>query len=296
MKLHHGELDLDAGLVARLLDEQLPHLAGRPVTAFSSTGTENAIFRIGDDLYARLPRLEAWAAALAREARWLPQLAPRLSLQVPEIVAFGRPGCAYPLPWAVYRWIEGRPYADDTVGDEVQAARALARFVHQLRDGDVDDEVPAAGRRPLSEVDGMTRESIAAAGDLLDRPAVTAAWERALEAPLWDGRRTWIHGDLLRPNLLVREGRLAGVLDFGSTGAGDPAMDVIPAWAVFGPEGRGAYREALAVDDADWERARGVALTQAIMIVPYYVETNPAFVTLAQRTIEQILLDLAEGG
>ena len=135
----------------------------------------------------------------------------------------------------------------------------------------------------------MTRAAIAAAAGAIDAAAVAAAWERALEAPVWDGAATWIHGDLLRPNLLVRDGRLHAVIDFGGAGAGDPATDVIAAWAVFGPAGRAAFRAALAVDDGAWERARGIALHQAVMIVPYYAETNPAFVTLAQRTIAQIL-------
>ena len=135
----------------------------------------------------------------------------------------------------------------------------------------------------------MTRAAIAAAAGAIDAAAVAAAWERALEAPVWDGAPTWIHADLLRPNLLVRDGRLHAVIDFGGAGAGDPATDVIAAWAVFGPAGRAAFRAALAVDDGAWERARGIALHQAVMIVPYYAETNPAFVTLAQRTIAQIL-------
>jgi aminoglycoside phosphotransferase (APT) family kinase protein len=135
----------------------------------------------------------------------------------------------------------------------------------------------------------MTRAAIARAAGAIDGRAVTAAWDRAIEAPAWDGARTWIHGDLLRPNLLVRDGRLHAVIDFGGAGAGDPATDVIAAWAVFGPTGRAAFRAALAVDDGAWERARGIALHQAVMIVPYYAETNPAFVALARRTIVQIL-------
>jgi len=101
----------------------------------------------------------------------------------------------------------------------------------------------------------------------------------------------WIHGDLLRPNLIVHDGRLEAVIDYGSIGVGDPATDLIAAWAVFGPTGRAAYREALRSDDATWARGRGIALHQAAMIIPYYAETNPAFVALARRTIEQIIDD-----
>jgi aminoglycoside phosphotransferase (APT) family kinase protein len=289
MKMHDGEVDIDAGLVGRLVAAQFPGLGGLPVRAVQSTGTVNAIYRLGDHLYARLPRLPSWA--LERECQWLPKLAPRLSLRVPEPVAQGRPADGYPLSWAIYRWIDGQPYADELVGDERRAAGDLARFVSELR------QVPAAGaprtgRRPLRELDDGTRTAIESAGDVIDRHEALAAWERALTAPAWDGTPTWIHTDLLRPNLLVTDGCLSAVIDFGGVGAGDPAADVIAAWSVFGPAGREAFRDALDVDDGTWNRARGYALHQAALIIPYYAVTNPGFVTPAKRTVEEVLADL----
>lgn len=293
MKLHDGEVDIDAGLVTRLVADQFPHLAGLPVRAVRSTGTVNVIYRIGDRLCARLPRVPAAVADLDRERRWLPELAPRLSLRVPEPVERGLPGPAYPFPWAIYGWIGGEPYADGLVDDEPRAARDLARFVAELRRVEVPEEAPRAGRAPLRELDAATRAAIAAAGDAIDGAAATAAWELALGAPAWAGTPVWIHGDLLRPNVLVRGGRVAAVLDFGSAGVGDPAMDVIPAWTVFGPAGRAVFRAALDVPDGAWRRARGAALHQAALIVPYYRVTNPAFAALAVRTVEQVLADAA---
>lgn len=285
--MHPDEVAVDGATVARLVAAQFPQWAGLPVRRVPSVGTVNAIFRIGDELYARLPRLATWVADLEREWQWLPRLAARVPLTVPEPVARGAPDAAYPFPWAVLRWIPGEPYGDD-VADEPAAAEALAAFVTALRAVPADG-APPAGRRPLAGLDEITRDAITRAGAAIDGAAVSAAWDRALEAPAWDGARTWIHGDLLRPNLLVRDGRLHAVIDFGGAGAGDPATDVIAAWAVFGPTGRAAFRAALAVDDGAWERARGIALHQAVMIVPYYAETNPAFVALARRTIVQIL-------
>jgi aminoglycoside phosphotransferase (APT) family kinase protein len=288
VKLHEGEVEIDAQLVARLVAGQFPELADLPIRAVQSTGTVNAIYRIGDALYARLPRLAAWAESLDNELRWLPRLAGGLSLRIPEPVASGRPGGGYPFPWAIYRWLDGEPYADELVSDEPQAARDLARFVLELRQTAPEEGRPA-GRRPLRELDAVTREAIESARGAIDAGAVTEAWEEALEARPWNGRRSWIHADLLRPNLLVRHGRIAAVIDFGGAGRGDPATDVIAAWAVFGPAGRRAYREALAVDEDAWARARGIALHQAVLIVPYYAETNPRFAAMARRTIAQIL-------
>ncbi|MET0477148.1 MAG: aminoglycoside phosphotransferase family protein [Actinomycetota bacterium] len=255
----------------------------------------NAIYRLGDHLYVRLPRVREWADGLDREWHWLPRLSPRLSLRVPEPVAKGRPTSSYPFAWAIYRWIDGQPYADALVDDQREAARDLARFVAELRRIDPAG-APRSGRRPLGELDAGTRAAITSAGGVIDSDAAIAAWERALEAPVWDGSPVWIHSDLLRPNLLVRGGRLSAVIDFGAVGVGDPATDVIAAWSVFGPAGRETFRSALGVDDGTWERARGIALHQAALIIPYYASTNPGFVVHARRTVEQVLSPLAGYG
>jgi aminoglycoside phosphotransferase (APT) family kinase protein len=196
-----------------------------------------------------------------------------------------------PFSWAIYGWIDGQPYADRLVDDERRAAEDLARFVVDLRRIDPIG-APRGGRRPLRELDAVTREVIESARGVIDGNAAVAAWERALRAPAWAGSPVWIHSDLLRPNVLVRDGRVCAVIDFGGVGVGDPAADVIAAWSVFGRAGRGVYRAALEVDDGTWERARGFALHQAALIVPYYGETNPGFVASARRTIEEVLADL----
>jgi aminoglycoside phosphotransferase (APT) family kinase protein len=295
MKMHDGEADIDAGLVRRLVAAQFPALAGLPVTAFRPTGTVNAIYRLGDGLYARLPRMARWARVLEQEAHWLPRLAGRLPLQIPEPVALGHPGQGYPFGWAIYRWIEGQPYAGERA-DERQAARDLARFVTELRRIDTAD-APRAGRRPLRELDAGTRAGIEEAGRDIDRDAVLAAWELALEAPAWDGAApAWIHADLLPPNLLAGGGRLRAVIDFGAAGAGDPAADLIAGWSVFGPAGREVFRDALGAGDGDWDRTRGVALHQAVMIIPYYRVTNPGMAALGRRTVGQVLADIRARG
>ena len=290
-KMHAGEVPTDAALVGCLISEQFPRWADLPIRAVRSTGTVNAIYRVGDHLCARLPRVEGWAQDLDKELRWLPKLATHLSLQIPEPVGKGHATSAYPFSWAIYRWIDGEPYADDLIDDEKQAARDLARFVAGLRRVDPAPEAPRAGRPPLRELDAATRAAIGSSRGVIDGEAATAAWERALGAPAWGGAPMWIHADLLRPNLLVRDGRLCAVIDFGGVGVGDPAADVIAAWSVFGRTGRKVFRDALEVDDGTWNRARGFALHQAAMIIPYYRETNPGFVALARRTVTECLAD-----
>ena len=295
MKMHDEEVDIDAGVVRRLVAAQFPRLAGLEVREVPSTGTVNAIYRLGDQLYARLPRLPRYVRSLEREWRWLPVLAPGLTLRVPEPVALGQPTDEYPFTWVIYRWIDGQPYADQLIDDERQAAADLARFVAELRQITPAADAPAGGRRPLAHLDAGTRTSIAASAGAIDIPAALAAWESALQAPVWDGQPVWIHADLLRPNLLAAGGRIRAVIDFGSVGVGDPAADVIPAWAVFGPAGRAAFRDALGIDNGTWHRARGIALHQAAALIPYYSVSNPAFAALGQRTVEQVIADFRAG-
>lgn len=293
MKMHADEVGIDAGIVHALLSTQFPDLARLPLTEFDSTGTVNAVYRLGDELYVRLPRAARWSPSLAREGRWLPKLAPFLSLEVPQPVAQGSPSPCYPLPWAVYRWIDGDPYRDELVDDERRAAEDLARFVSALRRIPIPADAPRGGRDPLRQLDPSTRAAIESGRGVIDSDAALAAWQRCLQAPPWDGGAAWIHTDLLRPNLLVRDGRLSAVIDFGGAGVGDPAADVIAAWAVFGRAGREVFRSALAVDEGTWLRACGFALHQAAVIIPYYADTNPQFAALARRTVEQILDDVS---
>jgi aminoglycoside phosphotransferase (APT) family kinase protein len=289
--MHDGEIDIDVDLVSALIDGQFAQLAHLPVRPVASTGTVNAIFRVGDDLYARLPRVAEWAGDLDKESLWLPRLGSAgLSLELPEPVVHGIPTSRYPLPWAIYRWINGEPYADAGVDDESEAAADMARFVTGLRQLDPAG-APRAGRRPLRELDAATREAIRAGSGVIDGNRALAIWERSVDAAAWTGTPVWIHADLLRPNVLVFGGRLRAVLDWGGAGIGDPAADVIAAWTLFGAVGRDRYRNALSVDDETWNRARGFALHQAAMIISYYRQTNPAFVAQAVRTVEQIIAD-----
>jgi aminoglycoside phosphotransferase (APT) family kinase protein len=290
--MHRGETAIDAELVGRLVAAQFPQLAKLAIRAVHSTGTVNAIYRLGDHLCVRLPRLQEWAQTLIKELDWLPKLAPLLSLRIPEPVERGHPGSGYSFPWAIYRWIDGQPYRDALVHDERQAAADLAQFVAELRQVDPAG-APGGGRKPLRELDAATRAAIGSSRNVIDGDAATAAWEKSLEAPPWDGMQVWIHSDLLRPNLLVNDGRLSAVIDFGSAGAGDPAVDVIAAWSVFSHTGRATFRAALDVDDGTWTRARGYALHQAVQIIPYYPETNPEFVALAIRTVEEVFADVS---
>lgn len=297
--MHADEVDVGVDLVRRLLTDQFPHWARLPIEPVPSTGTDNALFllrdgRLGDDLVVRLPRIHWAVGQVEKEQRWLPRLAPCLPLAIPEPVGMGGPSEGYPWRWSVYRWLPGENATRAHFADLSQTAADLAGFVLALRRLDVMDEAWSGAPRstrgvPLAERDAATRIAIDQLGSLIDARAVLAAWEAALAAPAWDGPPIWSHGDIQPGNLLVRDGRLSAVIDFGCLGVGDPACDLMIAWTLFRGESRDRFRAALAVDAATWARGRGWALSVALIALPYYLSTNPAIVELSRRAIAEVL-------
>jgi aminoglycoside phosphotransferase (APT) family kinase protein len=289
--MHDGEVETDVWLVRRLLAGQFPQWAHLPIRLVDSYGTDHDIYRLGDGLSARLPRIE-WAIGQARrEAKWLPRLAPHLPLDVPAQVAMGEPAEGYPFEWSVYEWLPGEN-ANATIDDLERAAVDLAEFVRALRAVDTSDAHPRSqGSRgaPLEEVDAVVRRSIDELGDRIDRDAAVMSWDESVNAPAWDGEELWVHGDLLPGNLLVVDGRLSAVIDWGGLNVGDPACDLQPAWNVFDDASRERYRMELDVDDASWVRGRGWALCQAVVALPYYWDTNPGMVRQASNAVTQVL-------
>jgi aminoglycoside phosphotransferase (APT) family kinase protein len=291
MRMHANELDTDVSLVRRLLARQFPQWAELAIEPVESAGTDNALYRLGDNLVVRLPRIE-WATGQAeKESRWLPLLAPHLPLPVSVPLAMGEPGEGYPWRWSVCRWLEGEAATADRVADLRRAATELARFITALQRIDPAGGPESRRGRPLATQDEPTRAAIAALAGKVDTDAVTAAWEAALRAPAWHGPPVWAHGDLYDGNLLVRDGRLSGVIDFGVLGVGDPACELIVAWSLFAGESREAFRRALRVDDATWARGRGWALVVALHALPYYEATNPVLVANSRHRIGEVLAD-----
>ena len=292
-RMHADEIGTDAALVRRLLAGQFPRWAGLPLAPVDSYGTDHDIYRLGAHLAVRLPRI-GWATKqAAREAYWLPRLAPHLPLAVPVPVAMGHPAEGYPFDWSVYEWLPGEN-ANGTITDLDRAAVDLARFVQALRGtdtGGAHPRRPGARGAPLIESDEQVRRSIAALGDRIDGAATLRSWEDSLAAPPWAGPEVWVHGDLLPGNLLVVDGRLSAVIDFGGLNVGDPACDLQPAWNVFAGPSRRRYRAEIGVDDASWLRGRGWALCQAVSALPYYWDTNPGMIRQASHALAQVLAD-----
>ncbi|WP_424185917.1 aminoglycoside phosphotransferase family protein [Actinokineospora sp. G85] len=273
-------------LVRRLVTEQFPQWAGLPVERFPSGGTVNAMYRLGADMVVRLPLADD--GDVPREQRWLPRLAPLLPTAVPEVLGAGEPAEGWPSRWSVYRWLPGENPEAGTPGAPL--AEDLAAFVAAMRAVALPGAPPAHRGGPLAALDAATRSAVeelrAIPEEAVDRDAVLAVWE---DAPEWDGSPVWLHADLMPGNLLVEDGRLTGVVDFGCAGVGDPACDLFPAWNLLPADAREVFREALGVDDATWARGRARTLSQALIALPYYRTTNPSMAGNARHVIRSVL-------
>jgi aminoglycoside phosphotransferase (APT) family kinase protein len=284
-RMHADELDIGEALVRRLLAEQFPEWAGLPLCRIEPSGTVNAIFRLGDDLSVRLARRDGPTEPGGKELDWLPRLAPQLPLAIPVPVAQGRPSAAYPWFWDVHTWVDGETVPVAEI-DAIQAARDLAAFVASLQR--IDPSGGPQGRGiPLAERNEAMPFWIERFGG---DPAALVEWERALTVPAWEGPPVWHHGDLDVRNWLARDGQISGVIDWGSMGVGDPACDVMVAWKLHSSAARDAFGEALPVDDATWDRARGWAVSQAIAALAYYTpDNNPTLYREAETWLGLVL-------
>jgi aminoglycoside phosphotransferase (APT) family kinase protein len=290
-----GRAGIDADLVRALLHEQLPRWADLPVRPVEHDGHDNRTYRLGPHLSVRLPTAAGYVPAVAKEDRWLPVLAARLPLAVPEPVATGVPGCGYPFPWSVRRWITGTPLALAPRTDHERLAGELAGFVRALQAVDADGG-PAAGEHSFFRgcdpvhYDGETRRALEDLAAQVDTGHAREVWDAALAAT-WTGPPVWFRGDLAVGNLLVRDGRLVAVIDFGTCGVGDPACDLVIALVTLRGRAREVFRAEVPGDDATWARARGWALWKALITAARGVREGAAPDPEALRVVREVLAD-----
>ena len=266
--LNTEKININVSLVRRLINMQFPQWADLPVKPVEFSGWDNRTFHLGEYMSVRLPSDEDYSFQVENEQHWLPKLAPFLPLPIPIPLAIGEPGEGYPWNWSVYRWLDGKTASIDRIADLSQFATSLAEFLVSLHGCDVTDG-PEAGPHnfyrggDLAVYDAETREAIAALGDHIDVDTITEVWNTAL-ASTWHSPSVWVHGDIAVGNLLVENGRLSAVIDFGQLFIGDPACDLVIAWTLFANKSRDAFRSVLKLDTATWARARGWALWKAL--------------------------------
>jgi aminoglycoside phosphotransferase (APT) family kinase protein len=290
---------IDAALVRRLVADQFPQWGRLPVRPVDVDGWDNCTFKLGDDLSVRLPSSASYVDQVGKEQRWLPVLAAHLPLPIPSPVAIGVPADDYPFPWSVYRWLAGQSADAGRIEDPVEFAATLAGFLNALYRVD-----PSGGPEPglhnffrggpLATYDDDTRQAIDRLGGQIPTDQVTEVWEAALAAP-WDAAPVWFHGDVAAGNLLVSGGRLAAVIDFGSSGVGDPACDTSVAWTLLSGPSRQTFAANLAVDAGTWARGRGWTLWKALITMAGHLDGAADGVEPARsrRVLDEVLADFS---
>ncbi|MCS0638781.1 aminoglycoside phosphotransferase family protein [Streptomyces sp. LP05-1] len=300
MTLHENEIPVDEPLVRSLLRAQRPEWAGLPLSPAGS-GTDNTMYRLGDDLLVRLPRAAGKGQSVRKEQKWLPRLAPFLACAIPEPLHAGTPTGAFPVVWSVQRWIDGAEAGPETVRDWAAFGADLAAAVRELHRTDLMGATRAGDLSwyrggsliPCGQWVGRAFDDCrTTVGAELDIDTLEELWRTALALPEPAGPQVWLHGDLKPTNLLVREGRLHALIDFGGLSVGLPDAEHATVWDL-PPRARRAYRDALNLDEPTWARARAWAIAVGVSGISYYWHTFPAFVAECRARLQAILTDAA---
>ena len=279
----------------RLIDRQFPQWGALPVRAVTPQGWDNRTFRLGGDMLARLPSAEGYASQVEKEQTWLPRLAGALPAKIPEPLAVGQPSADYPWRWSIYRWLEGRTAASSELGSALSLAEDLGAFLRAFHGLDASDG-PEPGLHnyyrggPPSAYSAQIIEAISRLppGPLAEQASIL--WASATSSR-WEGPPVWVHGDFAGGNLLLHDGRLVAVIDFGCLAVGDPACDLVVAWTLLPSQARAKFRTTLGLDNDTWTRAKGWALWKAIILMTGLVDGAPADKAASERVLHEVLSD-----
>ena len=285
------EVTLD--LARELVAAQFPDFSSLSIEPVASGGTDNAIFRLGTDHNLRFPKRADAVSQVEKEQAWLPRLVP-LPLRIPKPIKQGAPSERYPHPWSIYDWCPGAPLFETSPSDWTEMIDRLTAFLQALQSKETIG-APRSGPQnhyrgvDLGKRDRLTRGAIEGLADLYDAEAMIREWETSLAAPKHAAEPVWLHGDLQGGNLLVENGQLVAVIDFGLSGVGDPACDLIVAWSVCRGTVRDQFRRKMGCDAATWQRGKGWALSVAVIALDYYRDRNPQLSAISRQTIEAVL-------
>lgn len=288
-------MEITTSLVDQLIATQFPQWANLPIQPVALSGWDNRTFHLGKKMLVRLPSAEWYAAQVEKEQHWLPKLAAVLPLPIPAPVAMGKPAHGYPWHWSIYEWIDGENATMDRIADPTQFAATLAQFLIALQKIDTTNAPPPGEHNffrggSLAVYDNETRQTIISLRNLINTKAAVKLWDAALKSK-WQGLPVWIHGDISADNLLVKEGRLRAVIDFGCSAIGDPACDLVIAWTFLHGESRKVFRKILTVDAGTWTRAQGWALWKGMITLAEHIDSNSHKAQKAKHVIEEVLAD-----
>ena len=293
--MSNSKLDIETTTVHSLITKQFPQWKDLPISPVAQSGWDNRTFHLGEEMLIRMPSSLEYVIQVEKEQKWLPKLAPLLPLQIPVPLAMGQPSIEYPWKWSIYRWIKGEPASCGYISNLCDFASSLAHFLQALQFIDARG-APLPGKHSfyrggsLTHYESETRQAIRSLHGKIDTQTAVDLWEKAL-VTTWQGLPVWIHGDISSGNLLVQEGKLSAVIDFGQLAVGDPACDLAIAWTLFSGESRETFRETLKLDEETWARGRAWTLWKALVVAANF--TNPGNSESAQcwHIIDEVLAD-----
>jgi aminoglycoside phosphotransferase (APT) family kinase protein len=286
--MHHGQVTIIAETVQHLVRDQFPEWRDLPIATVTSAGTVNALFRIGEHLVARFPLTEP-NADVEREVRATQEVLGLTRFPTPVPMAVGAPGTGYPFRWSIHTWLPGTVAFNADPGGSVAFAHDLAALIHDIRAINTRGRTHRDGRGgDLRAHDDAVDDALRRSTGLLDVARLRLIWNDLRGLPRADPGDVMCHGDLIPGNVLVADGRLAGVIDWGTFGPADPALDLVSAWHLLDAAPRQALRDALGSDDVEWERGKAWAFVQSVNLVWYYLGTNPTMAALGRRTLNRI--------
>jgi aminoglycoside phosphotransferase (APT) family kinase protein len=287
--------NINVDLVKRLINEQFPKWSDLDIRLVKNGGNDNRTFHLGDHMSVRLPSAAGYAPQVEKEQKWLPILAKKLSLPVSIPIAKGNPNEEYPWSWSIYKWLAGEVLSHKNVDDLNQLAKDLGTFLNELQAIDTSGG-PLAGKHnfyrggSLSVYDEESRNAIENNKNIFDRSILSEIWSLALESE-WKLEPVWVHGDIAPGNILVKDGKLSAVIDFGILGVGDPSCDAAMAWTFFDDTSRRVFKNVLNIDKDTWNRARGWALWKALITYDANKGSNKVIAEEAYNTILTIIDD-----
>ncbi len=289
-------LDITKELVTKLIAEQFPQYVHLAISPVAQGGHDNRTFHLGSEYSVRLPSAQGYERQVQKEQTWLPKIAPHLPLPISQPIALGVPSDDYPWKWSIYRWLEGESANCLTLSEAALETIAvqLAHFLSEFHKFDAEG-APVPGLHNwwraahTSIYDEETRDLIDKLRAYIDADKAKDLWQKAIDSK-WHREPVWVHGDVASGNLLVKDNRLAAVIDFGCMGIGDPACDLTIAWTFFKGNSRERFKATIALDEHTWERARGWAMWKAL----YEISVLPDKTGQALAKQQQIIHDVLE--
>ena len=286
---------LNPDLACKLINQQFPEYADLTVTEVEQQGHDNRTYRIGGDMLIRMPTAESYALKVPKEQELLPKLAKHLNVAIPAPVKMGKPSEDYPYPFSIYKWLDGRSANHVTLDEQSLEILAfeLATFLKELQ-AITDVEGPGPGQHNwyrgdhVSVYDARAREQIAKLADVIDSNSTLELWERAC-ATKWSKEPIWIHGDFAVGNILIKDNKLSGVIDFGGTAMGDPACDLVIAWTYLSGKARDIFVSEIVLDEGTWLRARAWALWKATFELCNITDKNSPEALLQKKIIDEVI-------